>query len=124
MNTLYGILVCQYIHNGYHTFLLSEPKKAKKKDAKKGKVIEVPQPNLAEVTVCNSTGALHHLTFLDEAKIEVRTTLLPRPTILYQNIDRAYLQIGRVGGMPILVYCLKIGNPQVISTPEFQGLIL
>ena len=74
-------MVCQFIMAIISSFF-PEPKKAKKKDAKKGKVIEAPQPNLAEVTVCNSTGALHHLTFLDEAKIEVRTASPPRPTIL------------------------------------------
>lgn len=44
----------------------------KNNDFKKDKVGDAPAPqNLADVAVCNATGALHHLTFIDEAKIEV-----------------------------------------------------
>jgi len=42
-----------------------------KKGDKKEKAVEPPPPNLANIAVCNAAGALHHLTFLDEAKIEV-----------------------------------------------------
>eukprot|EP00798_Chlamydomonas_sp_ICE-L_P025468 gene25468-11127_t len=51
-------------------------KKAKsdKKDDKKKKEISSneppPPPNYSEIAVCNATGALHHLSFLDQAKLK------------------------------------------------------
>ena len=51
----------------------AEPKKPKAAAAGQKKVKdEGPPPlNLAEVAVCNAAGALHHLTFIDEAKVQV-----------------------------------------------------
>eukprot|EP00955_Chlamydomonas_euryale_P055678 356183-Chlamydomonas_euryale.AAC.2 len=50
-----------------------------------------PPPNFADVAVCSACGALHHLTFLDEAK----------------------LQLGELGsvGPAILVAASRTGNP-------------
>ncbi len=31
-----------------------------------------PPVNFPDVAVCNAAGALHHMTFLDEAKAQVR----------------------------------------------------
>lgn len=46
--------------------------KAPAKQGARGAAAEPPPPpNYADIAVCNSTGALHHLTFLDEAKLEV-----------------------------------------------------
>jgi len=49
-----------------------------------------PPPNYADAAVCNAAGALHHLTFLDDAK----------------------LQVGRCTGIPILAACLRTPNIQ------------
>ncbi|PNW76200.1 hypothetical protein CHLRE_12g544115v5 [Chlamydomonas reinhardtii] len=47
-------------------------------------------PNFADMAVCNASGALQHLTFLDAAK----------------------QQVALRGGVPILTACLKVSNPQ------------
>lgn len=43
----------------------TENKKEKKEDTAMG------PPNFFDMAVCNAAGALHHLTFLDEAKLQV-----------------------------------------------------
>jgi hypothetical protein len=50
----------------------TEPAKKKKVTVEKKKRDEgPPPPNLPAMAVCNAAGALHHLTFVDEAKSQV-----------------------------------------------------
>jgi hypothetical protein len=51
----------------------------KKKDGEKApakpskaKAEPPPPPSFADMAVCNAAGALNHLTFLDDAKIQAR----------------------------------------------------
>ncbi|KXZ53324.1 hypothetical protein GPECTOR_7g1218 [Gonium pectorale] len=76
----------------------SSPSKAEGKDGKGGKGSKGKAgggssgeaPNFADIAVCNATGALQHLTFLDAAK----------------------QQVAMHGGVPILTACLKVSNSQ------------
>jgi len=61
---------------------------SKSKDSKAAE--PPPAPVYADIAVCNATGALHHLSFLDAAKA----------------------QIAGLGGAPILAACLKAANMQ------------
>ena len=70
-------------------------KKGKKKEEgagkkEKGEAI-APCVNYSELAVCNASGALHHLSMLDEAKVE----------------------IGHHGGAAILVSCMRCNPIQV-----------
>ncbi|KAF5828330.1 armadillo-type protein [Dunaliella salina] len=50
----------------------------------------VSPPSFPDIAICNATGVLHHLTFLDRAKVEV----------------------GKLGGVRSLALCLKIAHIQ------------
>jgi hypothetical protein len=46
----------------------SEPKKSEK-------AVAAPPPSYPDIAVCNAAGTLNHLTFLDEAKLQVCVSL-------------------------------------------------